>query len=299
MTTPPAIQTFGLTKYYGPVLALDGLHLTVDRGDIFGFLGPNGAGKTTTIRLLLDFIRPSSGRADVLGHDAQSDSLAVRRRVGYLSGDVSLYESMTGEGLLTLLDDLRGGTYLAHGRGLAGRLELDLGRRIGDYSSGMKQKLALVAALMPQPELLMLDEPTKGLDPLVQQEVYAILNEERERGCTVFLSSHNLPEVERVCNRVGIVREGRLAAVEDVATIRRKKVRMLTLTFSRPVAREALSMEGVEVRSLDGNRAELAVLGHVPDILRRLTELPLEDFVFPEATLEDTFMKFYDEEGAR
>jgi ABC-2 type transport system ATP-binding protein len=291
----PAIQTFGLTKSYGPVLALDGLQLTVEQGDIFGFLGPNGAGKTTTIRLLLDFIRPSSGRAEVLGHDAQRESLAVRRRVGYVPGDVSLYDSMTGEALLDLLNRLRGGDSLEQGRRLANRLDLALHRRIGDYSSGMRQKLALVAALMPQPELLVLDEPTKGLDPLVQQELYTILREERKRGCTVFLSSHNLPEVEKVCNRVGIVRKGKLVAVEEVEAIKHKKVRMLELTFSHPVAREDLVMEGVEIRSLDGNRAQLAVLGHVPDILRRLVELPIEDFEFPEATLEETFMKFYDE----
>jgi ABC-2 type transport system ATP-binding protein len=291
----PAILTFGLTKSYGPVLALDGLQLTVEQGDIFGFLGPNGAGKTTTIRLLLDFIRPSSGRAEILGHDTQTESLAVRRRVGYVPGDVSLYNSMTGEALLELLNHLRDGHSLEQGRRLADRLDLALHRRIGDYSSGMRQKLALVAALMPQPELLVLDEPTKGLDPLVQQELYAILREERKRGCTVFLSSHNLPEVERVCNRVGIVREGKLVAVEEVEAIKHKKVRMLTLTFSRPVAREALVMEGVEIRSLDGNQAELAVHGHVPDVLRRLVELPIEDLEFPEATLEDTFMKFYAE----
>ena len=291
----PAILTFGLTKSYGPVLALDGLQLTVEQGDIFGFLGPNGAGKTTTIRLLLDFIRPSSGRAEILGHDTQTESLAVRRRVGYVPGDVSLYNSMTGEALLELLNHLRDGHSLEQGRRLADRLDLALHRRIGDYSSGMRQKLALVAALMPQPELLVLDEPTKGLDPLVQQELYTILREERKRGCTVFLSSHNLPEVERVCNRVGIVRKGKLVAVEEVEAIKHKKVRMLTLTFSRPVTREALVMEGVEIRSLDGNQAELAVHGHVPDILRRLVELPIEDLEFPEATLEDTFMKFYAE----
>ena len=295
----PAILTFGLTKSYGPVLALDGLQLTVEQGDIFGFLGPNGAGKTTTIRLLLDFIRPSSGRAEILGHDTQTESLAVRRRVGYVPGDVSLYNSMTGEALLELLNHLRDGHSLEQGRRLANRLDLALHRRIGDYSSGMRQKLALVAALMPQPELLVLDEPTKGLDPLVQQELYTILHEEQKRGCTVFLSSHNLPEVERVCNRVGIVRKGKLVAVEEVEAIKHKKVRLLELTFSRPVAREALVMEGVEIRSLDANRAQLAVLGHVPDILRRLVELPIEDFEFPEATLEDTFMKFYDEGGER
>jgi ABC-2 type transport system ATP-binding protein len=292
-----AIQTYGLSKRYGQVLALDGLDLRVEQGEIFGYLGPNGAGKTTTIRLLLDFIRPTQGRAEVLGHDAQRDSLSVRRRIGYLPGDVALYESLTGERLLDLLDRLRGASNLPHGRALGDRLDIDLRRKIGGYSSGMRQKLAVIAALMPQAELLILDEPTKGLDPLVQQEVYAILREQQEQGRTVFLSSHNLPEVERVCSRVGILREGKLVAVEEVETIRHKKVRVLEVTFSRPVPREALLIEGTELRSINGNRAEIEVSGHVREVLRRLAELPVEDIVFPEATLEETFMKFYGEGG--
>jgi ABC-2 type transport system ATP-binding protein len=295
--TTSAIETFGLTKYYGPVLALDRLDLRVEQGEVFGFLGPNGAGKTTTIRLLLDLIHPTDGHATVLGYDPQVDSLQVRERVGYLPGEVAFYGAMTGHSLLRLLDDLRGGGHLPQGRTLADRLDLDLRRRISEYSSGMKQKLAIIAALMHQPELLILDEPTKGLDPLVQQEVYAVLLEERERGCTVFFSSHILPEVEKVCNRLGIVREGRLVATEDVEAIRHKRVRVLTLSFSQPVSRDALAMEGVEIRAANGNQAELAVHGHVGDVLRRLAELPVEDFVFPEANLEDTFLKFYDEKG--
>ncbi len=293
MAEAPVIETFGLSKRYGPVQALNDLHLAVRSGDIFGFLGPNGAGKTTTIRILLDLIRPTRGHACVLGLDTRSQSLEVRRRVGYMAGEVALYEQMTGGELLSLLSDLRGGGHLVRARQLAERLDLDLGRRIGHYSSGMKQKLALIAALSPVPELLILDEPTKGLDPLVQLEVYAILSEERARGCTVFFSSHILPEVERVCNRVGIVREGRVVAVEDIDSIRHKRVRRLTVTFARPVAADALRLEGVEIMSADGDRAELAVHGHVPDLLQRLAALPVVDFVFPEATLEDTFMRFY------
>jgi len=299
VTTKPAIQTFSLSKRYGRIQALDDLNLTVHSGDVFGFLGPNGAGKTTTIRLLLDLIRPTRGQAEVLGLDSRRDSLAIRRRTGYLAGDVALYQQMTGRGLLSLLDDMRGGGLLPRGHELAERLELDLSPHISSYSSGMKQKLAFIAALMPGAELLILDEPTKGLDPLVQLEVYAILKEEQQRGCTVFFSSHILPEVERLCNRVGIVREGRLVAAEDVESIRHKRVRLLTVSFSRPVPAAALRMEGVELRSLDGNRAELAVHGHVPDLLQRLAELPVEDFVFPEATLEDTFMRLYSEDSAR
>ena len=293
MIASPAIQTVDLSKRYGSVQALDGLTLTVEQGHIFGFLGPNGAGKTTTIRLLLDLIRPSRGRATVLGLDCRRDSLAIRRRVGYLPGDVVYYRPLTGEGLVAFLDHLRGGGCLGRGRELAERLGLGLSRHIGEYSTGMAQKLGLIIALMPRPDLLILDEPTKGLDPLVQVEIYNILSEERDRGCTVFFSSHILPEVERVCDRVGILRQGRLVAVEDVQAIRHKRVRILTVSFSQPVPREALRLEGVEVRHMDGRQATLAVYGHVPDLLRRLAELPVEDFVFPEATLEDTFMRFY------
>jgi ABC-2 type transport system ATP-binding protein len=293
MMTSPAIQTVDLSKRYGSIQALEGLNLTVQPGEVFGFLGPNGAGKTTTIRLLLNLIRPSRGRAAVLGLDSRRDSLAIRRRVGYLPGDGAYYRPLTGESLIGTLDHLRGGGCLSRGRELAERLDLDLSRHISEYSTGMAQKLGLIIALMPRPDLLILDEPTKGLDPLVQVEIYNILSEERDRGCTVFFSSHILPEVERVCDRVGILRQGRLVAVEDVQAIRHKRVRILTVSFSRPVPREALRLEGVEVRKVDGRQATLAVYGHVPDLLRRLAELPVEDFVFPEATLEDTFMAFY------
>jgi len=297
MGAPRAIQALDLSKRYGSVQALDGLNLTVDQGQIFGFLGPNGAGKTTTMRLLLDLIRPSRGRAEVLGLDSRRDSLAIRRRVGYLPGDVALYRPLTGLGLLATLDDLRGGGNLSRGRDLAERLDLNLSRRIGEYSTGMVQKLGAIIALMSRPDLLILDEPTKGLDPLVQVEVYNILSEERERGCTVFVSSHILTEVERLCDRVGILRQGRLVAVEDVQAIRHKRVRILTVSFSQPVSPAALAIDGIEVRRMDGREATLAVRGHVPDLLRRLAELPVDDFAFPEATLEDTFMEFYGGEG--
>jgi ABC-2 type transport system ATP-binding protein len=185
-----AIRTFGLTKFYGQARGIEEIDLEVRRGEVFGFLGPNGAGKTTTIRLLLDLLRPTKGRAEIFGLDTRGDSLEVRRRTGYISGDVSLFESMKGRELVALLNSFHGNS--ARVDELAERLDLDLDRTIRAYSRGMKQKLAIIQALSHDPELLILDEPTMGLDPLVQQEFYDIIGEAREAGKTVFLSSHIL-----------------------------------------------------------------------------------------------------------
>lgn len=292
------IQTHGLTKYYGKVRGIEDLDLEVKEGEIFGFLGPNGAGKTTTIRLLLDFLRPTRGRAEIFGLDTRRHSWEIRHRIGNVPGDVFLYEGMTGNELLSLMQHFHEGDPKGRKEELAGRLDIELGRKIKTYSRGMKQKVALIQAFMNDPELLMLDEPTSGLDPIMQQEVYDILLEEKERGKTVFLSSHILPEVERVCDRVGIVRDGHLVDVEMVPDLKRKKVRKMEVTFKQEVAAESLAMDEVDVVRKDGLRMELAVHGNVDRLIKRLAELEVEDVVFPEATLEDTFMKFYsDEEG--
>ncbi|MBI4295180.1 MAG: ABC transporter ATP-binding protein [Chloroflexi bacterium] len=293
------ICTHGLTKYYGKIRGIEGLDLEVRAGEIFGFLGSNGAGKTTTIRLLLGLLRPSHGQAEIFGLDVERRSPQIRRQIGYIPGDVSFYEGLSGEEMLNLLGRLHPSPSVRRRRELAERLELDMGRKIKTYSRGMKQKLAIVQALMNDPRLLILDEPTLGLDPLMQREFYKILAEERAGGKTVFLSSHVLPEVERVCDRLGIVRDGRLVTVEDVAQLKRKKVRHMELIFKGEVSAEALDMEGVEILHREGNRMLLAVHGNVEGLLRRLAELPVEDMVFPEATLEDTFMKFYSQEARR
>ena len=213
-----AIRTKGLTKTYGnTVLALDGLDLEVARGEIFGFLGPNGAGKSTTIRLLLDLIRPTDGRAEILGRDCQRDSVQVRALTGYLPGDVRLYDRLSGRQTVEFFASLRSrpvdGDRVA---ALATRLELDLTRRAGALSKGNRQKLALLIALLDQPPILLLDEPTSGLDPLLQHTVWQVLREEASRGATVFFSSHVMSEVEEICERVGILREGRLVEVAPV-----------------------------------------------------------------------------------
>ncbi|MFW6174387.1 MAG: ABC transporter ATP-binding protein [Chloroflexota bacterium] len=307
MTTSdtPAIQTHNLTKRFGAVEALTGLDMTVQRGEVFGFLGPNGAGKTTTIRLLLDFIRPTEGRAEMFGLDVRAHAQDLRHRIGNLPGEYSLYPRLSAKDFLRLCAS-------GHDNGdpprripeLAERLSLDLERRVGELSTGNKQKVGLIQAMMHSPDLLMLDEPTSGLDPLMRERFYELIMEERERGATVFFSSHVLPEAERICDRVAIVRAGRLAAVEDVEDIKRKKVRRMVLYFSAPVRASELADDGVRLLSVEGdNGAAHGVTLEVPAgkvgaVIDRLHGLPVEDMVFPEASLEDTFMALYEDGSA-
>ena len=293
------IQTYGLTKYYSKVRGVENLDLEVKPGEIFGFLGPNGAGKTTTIRLLLDLIRPTQGRAEIFGLDVRTHSLEIRQRLGNLPGDVSLYENLSGEEFLALIEKLHHNRSAKRKDELAERLDIDLSRKIRTYSKGMKQKVAIIQALMNDPELLMLDEPTSGLDPLVQREFYNLLKEEKERGKTVFLSSHILPEVERVCDRVGILRDGLLVDVENIDALKTKRVRKLELTLREEVPEERLKIPGTKLLYYRKQHVELEVYVHIGELMPKLAELPLEDIVFPEASLEDTFMKLYSEEASR
>ena len=289
----PAIATSGLTKFYGRVRAVHNLHLQIHPGEIFGFLGPNGAGKSTTIRLLLDLIRPSAGRAEILGRDTQREAVAVHRLVGYLPGDLSLYPNLKGRELLAFLDGLRGGTGRDRYHTLAERLELDLERPVRAYSRGMAQKLGLIQALMTAAPVLILDEPTTALDPLAQLEVYEILREEQARGTTVFFSSHILPEVERVCDRVGIIRAGELVAVESVHALRARRGHRVELSLSRPLQPEDLALPGVSVQQRADSRAVFTYQGSIPELLRHLSALPVQDVAISEPPLEEVFMRFY------
>ena len=214
------IQTEKLTKSYGPHRGIIDVDLAVEQGEVFGFLGPNGAGKTTAIRTILDLIRPTSGRALVFGIDSTVDPVAIHRRIGYLPGEFSLYDRLTGSQTLTYFANLRGGVDAAYQQSLIERFDLDPSRRFKELSKGNKQKVGLVAALQHKPELLLLDEPTSGLDPLVQQTFFAVLRETVAEGHTVFLSSHVLSEVEKSCDRVGIIRDGRLVKVDRVDALR-------------------------------------------------------------------------------
>ena len=232
--TAPVIVVESMTKSYGRRRGVVELTFDVRPGEIFGYLGPNGAGKTTTIRALLDLIRPTSGHAALFGMDSHRDAVAIHRRLGYLPGELKLYEGLTGAEYLRYLGSLRGGVPRGRVEALAERLDLDLGQRIRSLSHGNKQKVGLMQALMHEPELLVLDEPTQGLDPLIQREFSALMNETRERGRAVFLSSHVLPEVDRVCDRVAIIREGRLVAVEDIGDLKAKALRTLDIHFEHP-----------------------------------------------------------------
>ena len=282
-----------LTKVYGRTTGVSGLNLTIKPGEVFGFLGPNGAGKTTTIRVLLDLIRPTSGRASIFGMDCQRHSVAIRRRVGYLPGEFTLYEHLTGREFLRYFAALRGGVDGRVVERLARQLRSDLSRTLGELSHGNTQKVGLIQALMNQPELLILDEPTTGLDPLVQQVFYRLIDEVRAEGKTVFLSSHNLPEVERICDRVAIVREGELVAVEDVPAIREKGIRKVEVTFETPVPADAF--EGLPVLDLVVNERHLrcTVQGTVDPLLKALARFTVVDLVSREPSLEELFLTLY------
>jgi ABC-2 type transport system ATP-binding protein len=233
--TTSAILLESVTKYYGQQLGVADLNLEVSQGEVFGYLGPNGAGKTTTIRMLLDFIRPTSGKLSILGQDAQLDSVELRRRVGYIPGDPKLYGNLSGRDFLSYLANLREGVNRNMVDSLAERLDCDLSRPIDTLSQGNRQKIAVINAFMHEPEILILDEPTSGLDPLMQQEFDAMILEVKQQGRTVFLSSHILPEVEELCDRVAIIRQGRIVAVATIETLKSLAIRRLKIDFAGPI----------------------------------------------------------------
>jgi ABC-2 type transport system ATP-binding protein len=273
-----AISTSGLTKHYGAVAALDDVTLNVPRGMIYGFLGPNGAGKTTTIKLLLGFVRPTRGSAAIFGHDTTQDGVAARARIGFLVQPDQLYPDMAGDELLDALD-------------LSQR---DLRRKLGSYSKGMRQKLALIAALQHDPDLLILDEPTDGLDPLIQRNFEEVLRALRARGRTIFMSSHDLSEIERTCELVAVVRGGRLVAEETVEGLKRLHRRRATIAFRGDAPPVIRSLPGVEVLEHGERGVTLLMDGDVNALIRMLAESEIEDIVIAPPSLDDIFMGFYD-----
>ena len=297
---PPVIRIEGLTKYYGPVLAVRGLDLEVQEGEIFGFLGPNGAGKTTTIRILTGFLRASKGRAMVRGLDCWTDTIEIKKHLGFLPDAPSLYRNLTGLQLLEYLSKLQNGAPPVLREALLERLELsqvDLARQIKGYSHGMVKKLAIAQAVQHDPDLLIMDEPTDGLDPLVQQALFDFLLELRARGRTIFFSSHNLPEVERLCDRVGIIRDGNLVALEEVQALRQRRLRRMEVVMAQDMPDGALELPGVVLVEREGRRFRYTVAGEIKPVLRELAKLDVEDVVLEQPHLDDVFMDYYRTEG--
>ena len=300
MTGTSIVRTHGLTKHYGHTVALRDLDLEVHRGEVFGYLGPNGAGKTTTLRLLMGLLRPTSGSAEVDGFDTWHQSVEVRRRVGYLSGEPALYGKLTGIQNVDYLGHLRGNDDSAVARRFAERLDLDLGRPSRELSKGNRQKLAMVLALMSLPDLLVLDEPTGGLDPLAQQEFYAIIRETTDEGRSVLLSSHVLSEVQRVADRVGVLREGRLIAVDRLATLRERSLHHIRATFADAVApSDFATLPGVRnLRVADHSLACSAPETALDSLIKEVGRHTVLDFECAEAELEETFLAYYEKEAA-
>jgi ABC-2 type transport system ATP-binding protein len=292
-----ALTTQNLTKSYGSVVALRGVNLEVRRGEIFGFLGPNGAGKTTTIRCLLDLIRPNGGTLRVLDLDPQRDPVAVRARTGYLPGELRLDDNMRVEGALRFLNHLRGRKAdWGFARQIAERLDLDLKTPIRNLSKGNKQKVGVVQALMHRPELLLLDEPTASLDPLVQQAVLKLIREAQAEGATVFFSSHILSEVEAVAERVGIIRGGVVVEIAETSALINRAVRRARVRFREPVDANSLaSLPGVKVLSRDDSTGVLMqVEGEMDGLIKALAAFPVSDFETERPSLEEIFLAYYE-----
>ena len=295
----PVIRTEQLTKTYGPHRGIIDVDLTIEPGEAFGFLGPNGAGKTTTIRTLLDHIRPTSGRAFVFGIETTVDPVEIHRRVGYLPGEVTLYDKLTGGQTIEYFANLRGGVDAAYQKDLIERLDVDPTRKFREYSKGNKQKIGLIVALQHRPDLLVLDEPTSGLDPLVQQTFYGVIRETKAEGRTIFLSSHILSEVEKTCDRVAIIREGRLVKVDRVEALRDLAHHQVELRFAGAVPAAAFAgLEGVSDLSTEDHTLRMRVAGSIAPLVREASKYELVDFVSREPSLEETFLAQYGRDTA-
>jgi ABC-2 type transport system ATP-binding protein len=290
------ISVNNLSKFYGKTLGVQDLNFSVSQGEIFGFLGPNGAGKTTTIRMLLDLLRPSFGQIHIFGKEIYDHSMEIRRRSGYLPGNFSAYGNMTGIDFLRFAGSMRRTSSKLQSR-LIDRFQLskeDLSQKVKHLSHGTLQKLGIIQAFFHQPELLILDEPTIGLDPLMQEEFYRLLFEVQNKGKTIFFSSHNLAEVEKICHRIAIIRDGKLVALETLESLKKKKVRRLKFILKEPA--DELKLPGANLVKQKDLYYEYLVEGDMKPLLQKLSSLPIDDLIFPEPDLEEVFMAYYHKE---
>jgi len=294
----PVIKIKQLRKFYkGKYRGVDGVDLTVYKGEVFGFLGPNGAGKTTTIRILLDLIRADTGSASVFGLDVHRDSIEIRRRTGYLPGELGFYDTVVAQEMVDYFGALCGSVDPGIVKDLTERLGMDLSRRIREYSKGNKQKLGILLAFLFDPELVILDEPTSSLDPLLQNEFYEFLAEESHRGRTIFMSSHVLSEVERVCDRVGIIRDGKMVAVERIESLKAKMGQLVTVEFDEKFDVGDFEIPGVSKIDVNGHTLTLHVVGNHDAVLKALSQYKIRRFLAKEYSLDDLFLEYYHEGG--
>lgn len=289
------IETKKLTKYYlgNKVVGVKDLDLNIIQGEVFGYIGPNGAGKTTTLRLLLDLIRPTSGQIKVFGQNVCCNNEQIHQDLGYLPGEIFLPDHLSGKNCIEYYKKFKKSINDKYMGELIKRLGLDLKKKIGQYSKGNKQKLAIVLALMHQPKLLLLDEPTSGLDPLNQHEFYKILEDCKKAGTTIFLSTHILSEAERICDRVGIIRDGKLLQIEDIDEFRKKNIREVHIITKEQITKNDLKLELIKEFSKNDIGYHLITSGHIGPLLKALAKFQIDDMTITEPSLEEIFMKFY------
>jgi len=282
----PAIKVENLRKYFGRTRAVDGISFNVKKGEIMGFLGPNGAGKSTTINCMMDILRPDQGKIEIMGLDAREFSPQLKEKIGYLSEEANLYPDWTGQEHINLLKSIRNGQRIDESE-LIKQLSFEPKKRVKNLSFGNRQKLGLILALIHQPEILILDEPTRGLDPLLQQNIYELLSSR------AFLSSHNLPEVERICDRVSIIKEGKIVAVERIAQLRKKRIYTISVRFKEPVSRDRLRSKGVEIKGELEDGYILKAHSEIRPLLESLLRFKLKNIEIQHSSLEEIFMEYY------
>ena len=285
------IKVENLKKYYGKTKAVDDISFEVQKGEILGFLGPNGAGKTTTIRCMMNFLSLDEGKITILNKDSHKCSAELKKDIGYLSGEVELYENWTGKEHIALLKKLRKGKFIDSE--LIRNLEFDPSKKFKNLSSGNKQKLGLILALMHRPKVLILDEPTSGLDPLLQDVIYDTLKSEVKKGKTIFMSSHNLAEVERICDRVVILREGKIVGREKISDLKKKRMYTVYVYFDEKVARAKIESSEIQVNKTLEKGFLLTVTGDIRPLLRKLDNFKVKDIEITHSSLEDVFLEFY------
>lgn len=286
-----ALEIKNLKKYFGKTKAVDDISFEVAQGEVFGFLGPNGAGKTTTIRCMMDFIRPTAGGVVILGMDSHQDSRVLKSKIGYLSGYVQLYDKWTGKEHIEYVQKLN--NLKTWPDQLIERFKFDPSIKAKKLSSGNRQKLGIILCFMKKPELLVMDEPTNALDPLLQNEVYELLEEESKRGATIFMSSHNLAEVDYVCSRVGIIRNGKMAATESIAALKEKKISTVHLHFRNNIKPADVLDANAELVKHSGNTLIFKVKGDINPLIKKLSNYQLKDINISQASLEDIFLEYY------